>query len=264
MLDTKPLSIIIVNYRSKLNLARCLASIYNSEKEKTPELIVVNNDANEKLSDLKKLYPEIVVINHSRNVGYGSANNLGSKIASGKYLFLLNPDTEIVSVDLNLLIDEFQNNGELGIIGIKIINEAGFPQPWSVGKEISWKDLIANNLGLSRSRSFWDKPVKREVDWVSGTAMVIKKELFFDLGGFDENFFMYFEDMDLCRRARKAGKKVAYRPTHIVRHSGGASYAKNSKEQKNDYFRSQDYYFHKHFGKFHSMLLRTLRRTFGK
>jgi len=264
MSDYKTYSIIIVNYRSKESLAKCLAFVFKNFKSNMPELIVVNNDPDKKLDDLKELYPGLIVINSKNNVGYGLANNLGSRVAKGKYLFFLNPDTEIINVDLDAIAEEFRINDKLGIVGMRIIGSDGLLQSWSVGKELSWIDLVANNISMSRSRSLWDNPADKDVDWVSGTAMIVTREAFFDVGGFDKNFFMYFEDMDLCKRVRNAGKRIVYRPAYIIRHDGGVSYGERTKEQKKDYFRSQDYYFNKHYGKYHMLLLRSLRKAFGK
>jgi GT2 family glycosyltransferase len=247
------LSIIIVNYQSVGYLKKCVASVFDKAKNISFEIIVVNNseDVINEISDIK-------IINSKENLGFGKGQNLGVKNASGEILWLLNADTEVLSGDIQGIIREAQ---EKGVVGPKLLDNSGRAQSWSAGVEPTIWDLIKNNLGLKASRKVWQSPKKREADWVSGTSLFIRKDVFQKLGGFDEKFFMYFEDIDLCKRAREAGYKVIYFPEFIIRHFGGKSF-ENSALQKKYYYQSQDYYFEKHFGKFQSGLVKLLRKLF--
>lgn len=256
----KKLSIIIVNYQSEQYLQKCLKSLYACDLGIDFEIVVVNNDKKETLAEIKKKFPTVILINSPQNNGFGMACNLGVKKSQGDLLFFLNPDTEILD-SLKPIVEAFEKNPEVGAIGPKLLGENGKVQAWSTGVEISLPDLIRNNLGLSRSKKIWESPVAKETAWISGAALFVSRENFFKAGGFDEKFFMYFEDNDLCRRIRKMGKKLRYFPEVAIRHLGGKS-TRDPQKQKAYFFASQDYYFQKHFGSFQIFWLKLLRKIF--
>ena len=260
------ISFIIVNYRSERYLKKCVASLFNKTKNISFEIIIVNNDKN----NLKPFSAEIKreteenaeslkIINAGKNLGFGRANNIGAKKAKGNFLCFLNPDALLISENIGEIIKEFKKNSEIGAIGPRLISEFNKTQWWCAGVEITLWDLIKNNLGIIKSRKIWESQVKKEADWVSGAALFVPRPLFLKLGGFDESFFMYFEDIDLCKRIKKLGKRVIYFPGVKVRHWGGKSRL-NKSEQKKEYYKSQDYYFRKHCGKLISWLARILRK----
>lgn len=247
------ISFIIPAYKSEKHLEKCLRSLLEKTLAIQKEIIVVNNSGSS-----FNLENGIKTIS-SPNKGFGSACNLGVREASGNILCFINPDTEIISNDLNVIISEFKNNLAVGLIGPKLVEENNDIQEWSVGKEINLADIILNNLGWKRSKKIWESQEKTECAWVSGACLFIRKELFEKLNGFDEKFFLYFEDIDLCKRARNLKYKVLYYPEFVVKHFGGKSFD-SIKEQKQYYYSSQDYYFQKHFGKISANLLRLMRR----
>jgi GT2 family glycosyltransferase len=258
------ISIIIPNYRSERYLKNNLASVYDKIIPETScEAIVVNNDEKESLAEIKNKFPDIRIIDHKKNIGFGAANNLGAKIAQGRYLFFLNPDSEIMSNNINQIIDEFKADENIGVIGSQLLEDGGKIQKWSAGREISIANIIRNNLGISGSRKIWQSKNPIEADWVAGTAMFIRKELFEEVGRYDEIFFMYFEDMDLCRRIKKAGKKILYFPAFKVLHKSGGSYG-DKRFQKKHYYDSQEYYFKKNRPGAEHLCLKLLRRLFLK
>jgi len=259
---TKQLSIILVNYRSENNLLQCLLSLERFLIDINHEIVIVNNDAEEFLLEIKKNFPQAVIIEQKENVGFGRAINAGAEISEGEILFILNPDTEILD-DLNPIVEILEKNPEIGAVGPKLLGENGKIQEWSTGVEISFLDLIRNNLGLPRSKKIWESLATRETYWISGAALFIPREIFLQMGGFDENFFMYFEDNDLCRRIRGVGKKLLYFPEVAIRHWGGKS-SQDSQKQKQYFFASQDYYFQKHFGSVQVFWLKLLRTIFLK
>jgi len=253
------LSIIIVNYQSRMYLEKCLASIYAKISSRVSfEIIIINNDLQEDVVGLEAIFPEVRIIQNSRNNGFGGANNLGAKEMKGEILFFLNPDAEIVSDNISLILKQFRDNPILGVLGSRLIAPNGKVQKWSAGSDVNLWSILKNNLKLSWDKKYWYSQKTSEVSWVAGTALFIRQELFFQLGGFDERFFLYFEDVDFCKRARNLGKKVVYFPQFSILHHGGKSFSLKE-SQKKSYYQSQDYYFRKHFGFFQSKLLKILR-----
>lgn len=250
------ISVIIVNYKSRHLLLNCISSIAKNLTGGNWEAIVVNNDF-EPIDDMFIEDKNVRILNICNNVGFGRACNLGSKIANGKILFFLNPDTEIINISIKTLLKKFSSN-KIGIIAPKVLLPNKIVQPWSVGKKLTLPNMIANKLDLARDISADNR---LEYDWVSGASLLITKNLFLKKKGFDENFFMYFEDMDLCTRIKLSGYKIIRISEFSVLHIGGQSY-KDSKQQKDHYYLSQDYYLKKHFGKTTALAGSFLRKIF--
>ena len=245
------ISVIIISYQSEKFLDVCLASLVKSLGNKEFEIIVVNNYiVSLQGHDFTRLHPNIHILDSATNNGFAKACNTGTKLAQGKYLLFLNPDTEILSSN----IDELFSVLELGNVGIsapELVLPNGAPQPWSFGSSLTFLNLLRNNIGFSEHK-------KKDVDWVSGAALAIPKKIFSDHEGFDENFFMYFEDIDLCKRVKQSGYDILRLPKIFIRHIGGQSY-QSALTQKKHYYRSQDYYFAKHFGVLISSTVKILR-----
>lgn len=238
MPNSRELSIIIVNYRSEQYLEKCIASLYNHpEQLRETEIIVVNNDPEKSLAELSGRFPEIKVIQQPKNLGFGAANNRGAAVAQGRYLLFLNPDTEAQPKNLAKMIARLREQEDLAALGPKLIDAQGATQPWCAGRELSFWRLIKNNLGSVDSRKIWEAERTTEADWVSGAALAVQKKAFMEAGGFDEKFFMYFEDEDLCKRLRARGYKILYFPESAVMHRGGRS-RKNIWQQKWQYYQS--------------------------
>lgn len=235
------LSIIIVNYQSEKYLAKCLASVKEKVLAVDYEIITVNNDS----LDIE-CPSETRLINMGKNIGFGAACNLGARSAQGEILWFLNPDTEIISSDIRNLLNEFGKNDKPAVIGPKLIGGGEKVQEWIAGKKVTIMSTILNNFGYKRDKKIWESVVPVECAWVTGAAMFICKNIFDQLGGFDEKFFMYFEDIDLCRRVRQLGFKVSYFPDFKVKHFGGKSFL-DKKTQKKLYYISQRRYFEKQF-----------------
>ena len=245
MQNHKELSIITVNYRSENYLKKCLASIYNFSDRERIEIIIVNNDEKFETSFFENNYPEARIINHRKNIGFGAGCNLGAKNVQGEFLLFLNPDTQFLDDYVGKIMDKFAKSPEkIGIIGPRLITDEGKTQQWCAGKTITLWQIIKNNIGLVENKKIWESPEDIYTDWVSGAALAIKKEAFEKIGGFDENFFMYFEDDDLCRRAKRAGYEILYSPEETILHSGGKSYG-NTFRKKAQFYKSLAYYLQK-------------------
>lgn len=252
------LTIQIVNYNSRENLRACLHSIReNVSDSRNHQIIIINNDE-EKLENFSDEFG-VDLIEKNENVGFGRAHNLGLGKSRGEYIFFLNPDTKIFSGTVEKMLGVFSADEKIGIVGPihfdekEISNEEHFgvrKTPFStIGKK------IFRDKEKSGTEGFF------ETDWVSGGAMMIKKDLFSELGGFDENYFMYFEDVDLCLRAKKKGWKVAVHPEAKIFHKSGQSFSSN-REKKKYYYDSQVYYIKKNFGPLWAWFIKILRFPF--
>jgi len=246
------LSIVIVSYNTKKLLDNCLKSIL-ANNFNCQIIIVDNNSSDGSPAMIRKKYSQITLIANKKNVGFGRANNIGAKKAKGEIIFFLNSDTIVPCGTLKKLVKFFNDHPQIGIIGPKVILKNGSLQPYSFGDDPTLYGLIKSKLMKKRS---WAKT--KRVDWVTGAALAIRRQLFNDLFGFDENIFMYFEDNDLCLRARQMGFKVYLDAETSIIHLGGKS-ADDSKAKKDIYFQSQDYFFSKHYGLTGKLFLKLMR-----
>lgn len=252
------LSIIIVNYRSKDYLEGCLDSIdkyiSNSPLKNKFEVILVNNEKNNLVLNKSFSFP-IKIINQNKNNGFGSANNAGSALASGKFLFFLNPDTKIIDFGFLNMFEHAKSDDSIGAVSPKIIlDNENRPQPWTSGRKTTLWNIVFRNTFAKP----WNKSNIIPVDWASGTALLVRKADFETIGGFDDGFFMYFEDQDLCLRLKKLGRKNIFYPLCQIVHFNGKSW-KNNKEKKFYFYKSQDYFFSKHNPTWQQFLLKLAR-----
>ena len=257
------ISFIIINYRSRDLLKRCVESIFKYARNFSFEIIVVNNDEQPLINFLDS--DKINITECNINNGFASASNLGARKANGKILFFLNADTELLDYSIADILKAF-NDPAIGAAAPKLVVADMSPQPWGSGYEVSILDTLKNNFGLVKSRSAWLQEKTVFVDWASGAALAVPREIFEKCGGFDEKFFMYFEDVDLCKRIRHMDKKILLLPHIKILHTGGQSKS-SAKEQKKQYYLSQDYYFKKNFGNIQACLIKFLRNIallFGK
>ncbi len=250
------ISFITVNYKSEKYLEACIASIFKNVIGIEFEIIIVNNDEKK----IRNSYGDrgtIKILEINKNIGFAKANNIGAKMSKGKYLCFINPDANIISSNIQDIIGEFERDLTIGIIGPKILKKNEV-QKWSVGKDLNIFEIFRSKLGFAKSREVWNSSKKIKVDWVSGVNMFVMRDDFFKVDGFDENFFLYYEDMDLCKRVRFLDKKIMYFPFFKVDHQEGSSSDKKY-DQKLQYFKSQDYYYKKWFSSRDYYLLKFLR-----
>jgi N-acetylglucosaminyl-diphospho-decaprenol L-rhamnosyltransferase len=260
MSDKPLLSVVIVNFNSASLLERCLDSLSSYASSDALEIVVVNNDARETetLVSLKERFS--FTLHHApENPGFGKASNLGARLTQGETLLFLNPDTTWLRGDIFAAARQLSSSPSTAIVGFRLLTPEREVQSWSAGVEITLWDILRNNLSLPQSRKLWSSPVVCSAAWVSGAAMLVRRDVFETLGGFDETFFLYFEDVDLCRRARQAGKDVLYFPDLTFLHIGGKS-SSSSQKQKHYFYASQDIYFQKHRPHWEASVLKILRR----
>jgi GT2 family glycosyltransferase len=226
----KQLSIVIVNYNVKNLLKKCLESIFKYQKDTELEVIVVDNNSNDHSQEmLRRDFPYVKLIESKRNLGFSRGCNQGIKESQGRYILLLNPDTELTSGGFEKMIDFMDLNPEVGICGPMMTDQEGnlqfscrsFP---SYLTAISSSQSILNRIFpenlLSQKYLLKEKNHSqiREVDWVSGSSLLAKREMLEKVGLLDERFYMYVEDVDLCYRAKMAGFSVFYFPKVLVIH----------------------------------------------
>jgi GT2 family glycosyltransferase len=229
----KDISIIIVNYNVRDFLFQCLKSIENSITARTYEVIVVDNHSSDcSVEFLKDKFDSVEFISMDRNLGFGSANNIGLARANGKYTLVLNPDTIISSDTLDKMYNYMESDTTVAISGCKVLNadgtfqsacRRGFPTPWSAfSKLFGLQRLFPNSKVFAKyNQTYRDINKTYYIDAVIGAFMFCRTELLKSIGGFDTDYFMYGEDLDLCYRVSKAGWKVAYfHETEIIHFKG--------------------------------------------
>lgn len=257
-LDKVDISIIIVNYKTKKELIDCISSIVNSKPKVSFEIIVVDNDSK---SDLKKVFRKIFQVKYVEsvgNLGYGGGNNLGARYAQGRYLFILNPDTELLDGALDNLHKFFIGNDNAGIISPVFLDNNLRPFKSQGSRELTPKTIIFSqsilgkifrkkNIYNEEVLSNWNMRFPITVDVVPGAAMMISAILFKKIGGFDEKIFLYFEENDISKRVSNLGYKMFIVPTAKIIHLVGRS-TKNLKNLENIYSKSRYLYLRKHYG----------------
>jgi len=246
-MNTDPrISLIFVNYQSVRYLREALESLFSFETEKDFfEVIIVNNDSTERfaLEGLKQAFP-LLLIENSKNVGFGCGNNIGARQARGGIVGFINPDILWTGTHLLGIAGIFDEKKKIGVLGMRMLGIDRKEEAWSVGKEPSLMNLFCNNV-LPLRQARWRTQGLSFPDWVSGGALFIRKDLFSAIGGFDERFFLYFEDVDLCKEVRALGFSVARHTEHSLIHLGGRSRT-SAQVQKRHFYASQKKYFEKH------------------
>lgn len=253
---------MIISYNTKSLLKQCLDSL-SSIEDLEYEVVVIDNGSTDGSIELVKLkYPQIKLRENKRNLGFSKAANQSLKLCRGKYVFFLNSDA-VITNPIHPVLSYFDNNSQVGVVGLKMLEPNGQIQPYTHGIQQTLQSLVAYKIS-GRFTRYQHRCIvnPEETDWVSGGAMLVRRELLVQLGGFDENFFFYFEDMDLCARVRELGYKVVYYPGILVKHLGGSSFKGSVKVKKDWYYRSQDYFFRKHYGWASFLVLKLLRVPF--
>jgi GT2 family glycosyltransferase len=231
------ISVVIVAFNSGRYIEQCLDSIRASETSRfRTEIIVVDNAS----TDGTAAWVEqaagdgVRLVKNSENVGFAKAANIGIRASSGDYVLLLNPDTAVSPRAISTALDFLQTHPGAGIVTVKLELQdgridpgchRGFPTPWASLTYLVGLERLFPKWRLVNGYHRWDLPLDRahEVDAISGAFMLVRRQLLCDVGLFDERFFMYAEDVDLCLRAREAGYRVYFQPSETVLHVKGTS-----------------------------------------
>jgi len=227
-------SVLMVSYNTKILTLEALHTLYK-ETNLDFEVIVVDNASSDgSVKEVAEKFPQVTLIQSQQNLGFASGNNVAAGYATGDYLLLLNPDTEILEKAVDRLIDFADNNPDSRIWGGRTLFPDRSLNPSSCwAKQTHWS-LVCQALGLTslfrKSTLFnpegiggWDRKGEREVDIVSGCFFLIKRDFWLSLNGFHADFFMYGEEADLCLRAKEFGAKPVVTSMATIVHYGGAS-----------------------------------------
>lgn len=253
-------SIVILSYNTQDLLKKCITSVISHLHASKYEIIVVDNaSADDSVDMVKKDFEKVKLIQNKKNLGFTKGNNIGARSVSGEHILFLNSDTQIVSDKLWEIEKLFQENPTIGVIGGALINKDGTSQR-SFGKFYSLPQIFRLLfLGEKIETSFVKSRLLIEVDWVSGGCMVIRKDVFEEVHGFDENIFMYVEDMELCFRVKKHGYTVHFSPLLEAFHVGQGS--SNRTFAIVQIYKSMQYFYTKHKSTGELLLLRIMLRV---
>lgn len=237
------LSIVIVSFNTKRLLLECLASIVKYTKGIDYEIIVIDNaSTDESTEELKKLRIEkLRIIENKTNLGFAAGNNQGWKAAKGRYILFLNSDTKTASNVLGEMVSWIDKNPKVGVATCSLKNRDGnlqgtggyFPTllsvfSWMTIQDLPFVDYLIVPFHPMHAKSFLGKGDRffnkeRQLDWVTGAFVLTRRKVLEDIGGWDEGYFMYVEEVDLCFRIKRAGWQVWYLPQWNITHHGGAS-----------------------------------------
>jgi GT2 family glycosyltransferase len=228
------LSIIIVSWNVKNDLLNCLSSLEKNRPSFSFEQIVIDNMSSDGTAKtVRQEYPAVTVIENQENKGFARANNQGIKQSSGEYILFLNPDTIIHPNSLSTLVEFLDNNPDVGACGPKLLNADGTVQKsvrqFPTFRAVLYAHTICRLIGLFRHqhRKWMMKDFsydrQTDVDQIMGAAMMVRRSVIDKVGGMDENFFMYFEEIDLCYRIKQAGWRIVFLPDAVITHLGGRS-----------------------------------------
>jgi GT2 family glycosyltransferase len=259
------LSIVLLNYKSKGLLRQCINGLLAAPHGKSYEIIVVDNDSEDGTPEMiTQEFPEVRCIVSPTNCGFGPGNNIGIREAKGRYVVIMNPDIVVLDGALDCLVDYMDEHSDVGMVGPQLMNPDRsiqyscyqYPTPMipvyrrtPLGKLKSGKQAIREYVMQD-----WDHATEREVDWLLGACIMMRKDMLDKVGLFDEQFFLYLEDTDLCRRAWEAGWRVVYNPAaQLVHYHKRESAGGVLKSLRNKVTRIHIYsgikYFRKYWGK---------------
>lgn len=277
------LSVFIVTYNSAPLLRACLDSLRAQTLSGDVEIIIVDNASHDdSISIIRAEYPEVKLIISETNLGFGNANNKAFTQALGRYIVLVNPDAQLLPDTLARALNHMESNEDAGMGGGLLQDTQGTLQPSARLFPTLLNDLLTLS-GLAHryrtSRFFgrfdrtWADPSKMTpVDWVPGAFVILRRSLIDDITLFDPRFFLYYEEVDLCRRIYQSGFKVFYWPDMIITHIGGASsetidelaFSSTGKQLTLWRMQSQLLYYRKWHGRIYAGLAKNTEQTWHR
>jgi GT2 family glycosyltransferase len=250
-------AVCIVNYNTCDHLRLCLRSVL---VQRPDEIIVADNASTDGSADMVKTeFPSVKFIALNRNLGYGAAANRAVENCRAEHVLLLNSDTVVKTDALNILCQYLEAHDSPLVIGPRILNPNGmlqtscfhFPSPLHIFLYLSGFFKLIPRLPILGKRTLQgiSDPSPRVVPWVLGAALIFRRETFTSLGGFDESFFMYFEEVDLCQRLSTLGGQVHFVPAAEIVHTGGVSTEPQRVRMTVQYFASLAHFYRKHYSR---------------
>ena len=268
------ISVAIVSYNSSLMLYESVRSILDFAGDIEYEIIIVdNNSSDDSVESIKDSFPDVLVIENNNNLGFSKAVNQAFKASSGDYFFLLNPDAKLISIIFPGMLAFFRSHPEAGIIAPRIafpdnslhLSARRFITLFGAVLDVLQihfyfpKNIVAKRFNYGN----WKHDTIREVDWVTGAALMTKRETFLDCGMLDERFFMYFEDMDHCMSVRKKGYTIYFCPQFSVVHHHAKGGSDKLPVRNVDYYISLNRYLYKHKGLLKAIFFRISMLSWG-
>ena len=252
-------TISIVNWNTKDELRECLQSLLSQNNSLCFEIIVVDNASSDGSSEMvqSEFGDDVTLISNTKNLGFGAAHNQSIRRANGRYIFILNPDSRLQEYDVLEKMAEYMDaNADIGMLGPKILNPDGtlqysarrFPTMFAAAfrHTIFGKLFPKNRYVREYLMTDWAHDQVTDVDWLSGSALLVRRETIEQIGLLDERFFMYCEDVDWCKRAHLGGWRVVYFPMTTVYHRIGAASDQNAIAMIKQHHKSMLRYFLKY------------------
>lgn len=219
-------SIIILNWNGGEDVLECLKSVKDIDYPDYEVIVVDNGSTDNSVEGIKRSFPNINLIQNNKNLGFPEGTNVGIRAATGDYIMLLNDDTVVARNILKDLVEAMGSNANIGIAGPTILYYSEPDKIWSAGGKLSSLGYASHiGKGLKLNKELFNKP--RFVDYITGCAVLIKKEVIDKIGLLDPEYFLYFEDADFCLRAKKAGYEYMYVPSPTVWHKATGEWITN-------------------------------------
>jgi GT2 family glycosyltransferase len=255
------LSIVILCWNDLKIIADCLRSIYTNTLSTDFEVIVSDNGSTDGTPEFVRLnFPKVRIVENGENLRFSKGNNAGIEAARGELILILNPDTLIHNAALDRFVEFADRHAEAGAFGCRVLNADGSYQGPARPFPTIWREWIAalylrplaylSDVFISDKYVGWNGDTERPIDWQSGCCQLFRADLLKRLGGFDERFYYYYEDVDLCHRVWDAGCPILYTPDATITHLGGQSTTTRFRLAfELDKYRNRYRYFHKYYGR---------------
>lgn len=225
-------SVIIPTFNSEQTIIDCLSSVTTQTKNLLEVIVVDNNSQDKTIEVAKEQKGPIKVISQNKNLGFSKANNIGVAASHGEYLMFLNPDTKVTSGAIDKMLEFYQIHTDAGVVAPKLIDGQGQVQPSVRKLPTIWRAVKEYYFHFKNEYQAYVPETKDDyvvVESVVGAAMLIKKSVYQKVGGFDNRFFLYYEDLDLCKKILQSGLKIYYLPQVMIKHLEGHSAKSNPK-----------------------------------
>jgi N-acetylglucosaminyl-diphospho-decaprenol L-rhamnosyltransferase len=254
-------SIIIVSFNARADLERCIESLHSAPPAASHDIVVVDNASGDGSAAAARRWPDVTVLEAGSNVGFAAANNVGIRATSGANLLLLNSDTIVPAGAIDRLLAELEQHPDVAVVGPRLVDGSGQAE-LSFGRMIGpFNELRQKRRARSGGVDALTKR-RRYPDWVSGACLLVRRADAEAVGGLDERYFMYAEDVDFCASIRARGRRILFTPDVEVVHLRGRSAASAPAATRAAYRRSQVAFYEKHHPGW-ALLLRLYLRLRG-